>query len=109
MKDNLAPYAQIEAMLKKVGYGQVTLSMQVHDGKIVAFISNNFVHRQFGQDGGAEAIQDFLEKLKEHRDQQHYGSITGSFTLRRGAIKELVVQSNVKKMFDPNVDIKQNK
>jgi hypothetical protein len=88
----------IEKELKAVKFGQMTVNFQVHGGKVVGFIGNDFERRKYKEDGATEAIKLFLDEVKKSRTEEDTGTISVTYDLRNGKILETLIQKNFKKI-----------
>lgn len=93
---NLQLYAVLERVIQQARFGQINLSLQIHDGKAVYLIGNNFEHRQYKEDGATEALEEFLTRVKNIRIARRSGTFTATFKFHGGKVKELLLQSNFK-------------
>lgn len=83
---------------KKVRFGQVTLSLQLHNSKFVGLIGNEFLRRIYKDDGMVEAVKEFLDVLEKAREKEKYGTLSVSFRFDKGKLKEMLIQDNFKKI-----------
>lgn len=98
---NIQLYAALEQVIQKARFGTVSLSVQIHEGKAVYLIGNNFEHRQYKEDGTTKAIEEFLMRIKDTRVKGKTGSCTATFKFQAGSVKELLIQSNFKNHLGP--------
>ncbi len=89
----------VDQLVKGIGYGDITLHLKVHAGRVVAVIGNNMQRKEYKEDGAIEALQTFTEAMKDARAKREYGTLVTTFVLHGGKVKEMLIQTNFKKMY----------
>lgn len=96
---NLAPLAELEQALEQQGYGTVSLSLQVHKGKIVSLMGHQFQHVRFREGENAKAVAQVIGEIKATSQDKRSGTFTFSITFDEGTIKEIDIQRNLTRRY----------
>lgn len=91
---NLGSLVEIDRMVKEMQYGQATIHVEVKDGQIRHFISNNHQHLKFRDDGAQDALKNVVASVQDAREDGLTGTITHTFTFKNGVVKEQTVFTN---------------
>lgn len=96
---NIAPLAELEHALEQQGYGTVSLSLQVHTGKIVSLMGHQFQHVRYREGENAKAVALVIGEIKQAAQDKRSGTFTFSITFNEGAIKSVDIQRNITKRY----------
>jgi len=96
---NIAPFAELEQALERQGYGTVSLSMQVHKGKIVSLMGHQFQHVRYREGENAKAVAQVIGEIKQTSQDKRSGTFTFSITFNEGDIKEVDIQRNLTRRY----------
>lgn len=99
---NLRPFAELERALEAQGYGTVSLTMQVHKGKIASFMAHQFQHTRYRGDENAKAVASLIAEIKQATTDKRSGTFTFSIEFNEGAIREVDIQRNLTRRYALN-------
>ena len=79
-----------------VKFGQLSVDLEVHNGKVRAVQGSEHMERHYPGDGYQEAVDHALQLLAGERNSQKSGTITFSYEIKGGQVKRLFVHRQFK-------------
>lgn len=77
-------------------FGQLALSLEVHDGQVKALEGNEHMQKFYTGDGTQPAVDQALALLAQERNDGKSGQITFTFDFKSGQVKKLFVHRQFK-------------
>jgi hypothetical protein len=99
MEHNLLPLGEIEKAVVKQGFGTVSLTLEVHESKIVGIQGSQFRKVKFKEAQNAEATALILSEIKDLYEKKQSGTFTFSIEMDKGSIKFVFLNRNLKRNY----------
>jgi hypothetical protein len=88
-------HQELEAAVRKLGYGISSLTLQVHAGEVVSVLGQNFKQIRYKEGQNSEAVSACLAEIKKLWNKKKSGSLTFSFDFENGQIRKLEIQEGL--------------
>lgn len=99
LQTNMIPAVELFGALGKLGWGTTTVTIRVHDSKVVDIVGHNFKNSRFKEGENAKALASLIEEIKAIHDQKKSGTFSFTLTFEKGDIKTVCRQDSLRRSY----------
>lgn len=97
---NLEPLAELNTQCEKQGFGSLSVTLDIFQGKIVGVQGSQFQKKKFKEKENAAATALVLAEIKNLHDNKANGMFSFSVKFGDGEMREVYIQRNLKKSYE---------